>query len=140
MAVSSNAGLKIRGHSMGRSTPWASPAAAATFQQIGLDFAQAVDGTAAAGARLVATSMTRTEAQQAAVRLSSRAATAGPSAHSYGAAMDVGHMEVPRGSCALAQAAMAEVLTRHQEDGRVLLVPESGCIHVTAVGEPSVGP
>jgi hypothetical protein len=76
--------------------------------------------------------MTRTDVQQQ--RLSRRNYNAiDQSTHSYGASFDVAFMDRPdnKSNCSLPTRAAQEVLKAFQDDGRILVIPEGNCLHIT---------
>lgn len=80
---------------------------------------------------LILSSVTRTEDQQKLVRKKFKnAATPGKSAHSFGAAVDILGVS-SKGSCSKTKKALYDVLKNMRSEGKILLCPESQCIHVT---------
>lgn len=99
---------------------------------IGHAFADRLEGTPSEGTRLRITSLTRTDDQQR--QLSRRNYNAiNQSTHSYGASFDVAFMDRPDNSanCSLPTRAAQEVLAAFQNDGRILVIPEGNCFHIT---------
>ena len=99
---------------------------------IGHAYADRLEGTPSEGTRLRITSMTRTDVQQQ--RLSRRNYNAiDQSTHSYGASFDVAFMDRPnnKANCSLPTRAAQEVLKAFQDDGRILVIPEGNCLHIT---------
>ena len=99
---------------------------------IGHAYADRLEGTPSEGTRLRITSMTRTDVQQQ--RLSRRNYNAiDQSTHSYGASFDVAFMDRPdnKSNCSLPTRAAQEVLKAFQDDGRILVIPEGNCLHIT---------
>ena len=100
--------------------------------EIGHAFADRLEGTPSEGTRLRITSMTRTNEQQK--RLSRRNYNAiEQSTHSYGASFDVAFMDRPnnQANCSLPTRAAQEVLNEFQKAGRILVIPEGNCLHIT---------
>lgn len=80
---------------------------------------------------LILSSVTRTEDQQKEIRKQFKnAATPGQSAHSFGAAVDILGVS-SKGSCSKTKKALYDVLKNMRSEGKILLCPESQCIHVT---------
>lgn len=80
---------------------------------------------------LILSSVTRTEDQQKQVRKKFRnTATSNKSAHSFGAAVDIVGVS-SNGSCSQTKKALYDVLRNMRAEGKLLLCPESICIHVT---------
>jgi hypothetical protein len=81
----------------------------------------------------VISSMTRTEAQQEIIRKQyPRAATKGFSTHSYGVSFDISEI-ISFGKCSSAQKALKVALSKLQREKKILLCPETECIHVTVI-------
>jgi hypothetical protein len=77
--------------------------------------------------------MTRTEDQQKIIRkLHKRTATNGKSTHSYGVSFDISQI-ISYQNCSIAYEALTSALEKMQKEGKILLCPESECIHVTVV-------
>ncbi len=82
-------------------------------------------------AEFVVSSVTRTEAQQKQIRKRySQSATKGTSAHSFGAAIDIVQVK-STSNCRAARKALFDVLKNMRAERKLLLCPESRCIHVT---------
>ena len=81
----------------------------------------------------VITSLTRTEAQQQVIRIKyPRQATKGPSTHSYGVSFDISQLKSfadPKVSLTALESALKQM----QSEKKILLCPESTCIHVTVI-------
>jgi len=76
-------------------------------------------------------SMTRTHEQQKSLSNISKAATKNISAHSFGQAFDIDF--VISKDCSFATKTLEMLLNEMQKEGKLLLCPESGCIHVTVL-------
>ena len=94
-------------------------------------FKKRLSATAEEESVFVLSSLTRTGKQQAALRRDNKNATKRSSAHNYGAAFDIYNVKTIGGSCDKAREVLGEVLSDFRKRGWVLLLPESGCIHVT---------
>lgn len=81
----------------------------------------------------VISSMTRTEEDQKIIRkLHKRTATKGKSTHSYGVSFDISEV-ISYQNCTDSKNALTSALEKMQKEGKILLCPESECIHVTVV-------
>jgi hypothetical protein len=79
----------------------------------------------------VISSMTRTEDQQKIIRkLHKRTATKGKSTHSFGVSFDISEV-ISYQNCTFSKNALTSALEKMQKEGKILLCPESECIHVT---------
>ena len=109
------------------------PEAAAVLKAMGDAFADALEGTASAGAKIRISSMTRTDAQQKALGRTNYNAIDGQSTHSYGASFDIAFTDRPSNnvSCSDATRAIQNVLLDFQKRGKILVIPEGTCMHVT---------
>ena len=109
------------------------PEARDVLKAMGNRFADELKGTGSEGARFRVSSMTRTDAQQEALSRRNFNAWEGQSTHSYGASFDIAFTDRPtdRVDCSDATRAIQKVLREFQEQGRVLIVPEGTCMHVT---------
>ena len=109
------------------------PEARDVLKAMGNRFADELKGTDSEGARFRVSSMTRTDAQQDALSRRNYNAWGGQSTHSYGASFDIAFTDRPtdKVDCSAATRAIQKVLREFQEQGRVLIVPEGTCMHVT---------
>lgn len=81
----------------------------------------------------VISSMTRTEDQQKIIRkLHKKTATKGKSTHSFGVSFDISEV-ISYQNCTVSKNALTSALEKMQKEGKILLCPESECIHVTVV-------
>jgi hypothetical protein len=79
----------------------------------------------------VITSMTRTEAQQEVIRKRYPGqATQGKSTHSFGVSFDISEIKT-KSACKAGYDALYAALEQMQREGKLLLCPESTCMHVT---------
>lgn len=109
--------------------------AAETLQELGRAYAKRLEGTAWEGSMLLITSMTRTAAQQGDLDDAGKSPL---SAHSFGGAFDVGGVRATgEGGCSFLRRAVGKTLMELRSEGRVRLLPERDCIHVTVVPEPA---
>ena len=80
----------------------------------------------------VISSLTRSHRQQERIKKRyPKAAAKERSTHCYGVAFDIYKMVSPNGQCTAAVEALEKTLTQMQKEGKLLLCPESKCIHVT---------
>lgn len=103
------------------------------LQEMGNDYADALDGTDSEGTVFRVTSMTRTHDQQKKLIKSNLNATRGKSTHSYGASFDIAFMDRPnsKANCNRPTREIQKLLLRYQKEGRILIIPERGCMHIT---------
>ena len=125
-----------RGYRIARLThshPWLLPETYQLLQDMGNDFADALDGTASEGAVFRVTSVTRTDSQQRKLRRRNLNATGSQSTHSYGASFDIAFVDRmdDNASCSSPTRAMERLLNRYQDAGIIYVIPEGGCMHIT---------
>ena len=115
------------------SHPWLLPETYQLLQDMGNDFADALEGTASEGAVFRVTSVTRTEKQQRKLRRRNLNATISKSTHSYGASFDIAFVDRwdDNASCGTPTREMERLLNRYQDAGIIYVIPEGGCMHVT---------
>jgi len=125
-----------RGYRIARLThshPWLLPETYQLLQDMGNDFADALEGTASEGAVFRVTSVTRTDSQQRKLRRRNLNATGSQSTHSYGASFDIAFVDRmdDNASCASPTREMERLLNRYQDAGIIYVIPEGGCMHIT---------
>ena len=76
-------------------------------------------------------SLVRTSIQQKELAKKSRAATKGVSTHSYGLAFDIPVLKSK--NCTESLIILQDLLNQMRSEGKIVLCPESGCIHVTVI-------
>ena len=105
------------------------------LEEMGNDYADAMEGTDSEGTVFRVTSMTRTDEQQRRLTRRNRNATRGQSTHSYGASFDIAFMDRPNenANCSRPTREIQKLLLRYQKEGRILIIPEGGCMHITLV-------
>ena len=132
-------GVFVDRGSMRHSQPVLHARADAVLDEIAATYTARLAETEAEGSQLVISSMTRTAEQQASLQDAGKSPR---SAHSFGAAFDISRVQAPWGQCALARETLADVLTEFRAAGKVRLVPESDCVHVTVMpaGQQTVRP
>jgi hypothetical protein len=114
------------------------PEVLALLVEMGNDYADALEGTDSEGTVFRVTSLTRTEEQQKRLSIKNRNATRGSSTHSYGASFDIAFMDRPneKGNCNLPTREIQKLLLKYQNEGRIYIIPEGGCMHITLVRFP----
>ena len=125
-----------RGYRIARlshSHPWLLPETYQLLQDMGNDFADALEDTPSEGAVFRVTSVTRTDSQQRKLRRRNLNATGSQSTHSYGASFDIAFVDRmdDNASCGSPTRAMERLLNRYQDAGIIYVIPEGGCMHVT---------
>ena len=125
-----------RGYRIARLThshPWLLPETYQLLQDMGNDFADALEGTASEGAVFRVTSVTRTDSQQRKLRRRNLNATGSQSTHSYGASFDIAFVDRmdDNASCGSPTREMERLLNRYQNAGIIYVIPEGGCMHIT---------
>lgn len=103
------------------------------LEDMGNDYADALEGTDSEGTVFRVTSMTRTDDQQRSLRRRNRNATRSKSTHSYGASFDIAFMDRANddANCNRPTREIQKLLVRYQNEGRILIIPEGGCMHIT---------
>ncbi len=127
-----------RGYRVNRlrhSQPLLLPEVLALLVEMGNAYADALDGTDSEGTVFRVTSLTRTKEQQTALTRKNRNATRGISTHSYGASFDIAFMDRPneKGNCNRPTREIQKLLLKFQKEGRIYIIPERGCMHITLV-------
>jgi len=115
------------------SHPWLLPETYQLLQDMGNDFADALEGTASEGSVFRVTSVTRTDSQQRKLRRRNLNATGSKSTHSYGASFDIAFVDRmdDNTSCGSPTREMERLLNRYQDAGIIYVIPEGGCMHIT---------
>ena len=109
------------------------PLAKKRLDELGRVFRENVKGTEDAKSYFVISSVTRTEKQQKEiVKAFPNAATKGKSTHSYGVSIDINKM-MYKSSCERSLKALEKALSKMQKQGKLLICPEKGCIHITII-------
>jgi hypothetical protein len=125
-----------RGYRIARLThshPWLLPETYQLLQDMGNDFADALEDTPSEGAMFRVTSVTRTDRQQRKLRRRNLNATGSQSTHSYGASFDIAFVDRmdDNASCGSPTREMERLLNRYQDAGIIYVIPEGGCMHIT---------
>ena len=120
-------------YGLSHSEPFLLPAAREVLEDMANRFADAMKGTADEGASIRITSLTRTQSQQDRLRRRNANAFKGKSSHSYGASFDVAFIDRPNESvtCPGPTWAMQTILKDMQNEGKILIIPEGNCMHIT---------
>lgn len=123
-------GMYIR--KLTHSEPFLLPEAAKVFEELRERFTARLRESES-DAVFVVSSVTRTAGQQEEIRKRyPHGATPGSSTHSYGASIDILKVETV-GNCYNARKALELTLREMQEEKKLLICPESKCIHLTAL-------
>ena len=103
------------------------------LRDMGNAFADELEGTGSEGTRFRVTSLTRTERQQSRLGRRNYNAFNGTSTHSYGASFDIAYTDRPsnESDCSAPTRAIQNVLRSFQKKGRILVIPEKSCMHIT---------
>ena len=128
--VTNGIGYAVATAKLTHSEPYLHKKAYSVLKEIGAEFDKKLKGTKAEGSKFKISSLTRTTKQQKELSRRNRNATKGTSAHSYGAAFDIYSIEGASG-CSIARKELNEILVNYQKEGKLLLCPEGGCIHIT---------
>jgi len=133
--VQVNDGRGYRIMRLTHSKPLLLPEVLALLVEMGNAYADALEGTDSEGTVFRVTSLTRTEVQQKQLIKRNRNATRGISTHSYGASFDIAFMDRPneKGNCNLPTREIQKLLLKFQKEGRIYIIPEGGCMHITLV-------
>lgn len=109
------------------------PRAHKILNEIGDAFADELEGTPSEGALIRITSLTRTDNQQNSLGKRNYNAIDDQSTHSYGASFDIAFTDRPnnRVDCSAATRAIEKVLLDFQRRGKILIITEGTCLHVT---------
>ena len=120
-------------YGLSHSEPFLLPSAREVLEDMANRFADAMEGTADEGASIRITSLTRTQSQQDRLRRRNANAFKGKSSHSYGASFDVAFIDRPNESvtCPGPTWAMQTILKDMQNEGKILIIPEGNCMHIT---------
>ena len=120
-------------YGLSHSEPFLLPSAREVLEDMANRFADAMEGTADEGASIRITSLTRTQSQQDRLRRRNANAFKGKSSHSYGASFDVAFIDRPNESvtCPGPTWAMQTILKDMQNEGKILIIPEGICMHIT---------
>ena len=120
-------------YGLSHSEPFLLPTAREVLEDMANRFADAMEGTADEGASIRITSLTRTQSQQDRLRRRNANAFKGKSSHSYGASFDVAFIDRPNESvtCPGPTWAMQTILKDMQNEGKILIIPEGNCMHIT---------
>lgn len=118
---------------LSHSHPRLLPKAHELLVEIGNAFADELEGTPSEGTRMRVTSLTRTAEQQKRLTRQNYNAIDRESTHSYGASFDIAFLDRPdnNADCSLPTLAAQKVLEHYQKSGRILVIPEGQCLHVT---------
>ena len=118
---------------LGHSSKHLTPLAKQRLEELGSLFRKNLKGTPDAKSYFLISSVTRTEAQQCKIRkVYPGSATLQKSTHSYGVSVDISRVMYKR-SCKNSLKALEKAIGQMQGEGKLLICPEKGCIHLTFV-------
>ena len=119
--------------SLGHSSKHLTPLAKQRLEELGSLFRKNLKGTPDAKSYFLISSVTRTEAQQCKIRKAyPGSATRQKSTHSYGVSVDISRVMYKK-SCKNSLKALEKAMDQMQGEGKLLICPEKGCIHLTFV-------
>jgi hypothetical protein len=128
--IENKKGYKIR--SLNNSSCHLTIDAYKTLQEMGIRFHNLHKNTNEKNSYFELSSVLRTEKQQEEIRKRyPKAATFDNSTHSYGVSFDIAY--VKGSSCNTSNKALNKVLNEMQEERKILICPEKGCIHITVI-------
>jgi len=115
------------------SEPYLLHASKSILDEVGRRFAEAMEGTPEEGASIRVTSLTRTQRQHKRLRRRNSNAARGNSTHNYGASFDIYAIDRLNNkmTCGNPTWALQAILLDMQKSGRILIIPERGCMHIT---------
>lgn len=118
---------------LGHSSKHLTPLAKQRLEELGSLFRKNLKGTPDANSYFLVSSVTRTEAQQCKIRKAyPGSATLQKSTHSYGVSVDISRVMFKE-SCKNSLKALEKSINQMQGEGKLLICPEKGCIHLTFV-------
>jgi hypothetical protein len=120
-------GFKIK--SLKHSSRHLTPQAKDVLEELSQRFQQQMKETKDENSYIRISSLTRTHEQQKQLSAVNNAATKDVSAHSFGQAFDIDF--VISKDCTKATKTLETLLNQMYKEGKLLLCPEKGCIHVT---------
>lgn len=132
ISVGENDGYWISG--LQYSSAVLTPLAKKRLDELGRRFRASISKESERMSYFVVSSLTRTEVQQERLRRVNPSATLGTSPHSYGVAFDITQVRSRNNNCHFGMLALKNVLIAMQKEGKILLCPESKCIHITVCG------
>jgi hypothetical protein len=101
--------------------------------ELGSRFNIAMELQTSSRAQFVVSSLSRTENnEQQKLRKFEKNATSGTSSHSYGVSFDISEIRTS-GDCSFARNKLEETLKSMQDEKKILICPESNCVHVTVI-------
>jgi hypothetical protein len=101
--------------------------------ELGKRFNDEMELHTSSNAKFVVSSLSRTEDnEQNDLRKFEKNATIGKSSHSYGVSFDISDI-ITSGNCSDARKILEQILTTMQEENKILICPESNCVHVTVI-------
>ena len=129
--ISDSDGYHIQG--LKNSSRHLTPIAKQRLIELGKLFRENLKGTPDAKSYFIVSSVTRTEGQQCVIRkVYPGNATQQKSTHSYGVSVDISRV-IYKSSCEEALKALERAIDQMQGEGKLLICPEKGCIHLTFI-------
>ena len=128
--ISDSDGYHIQG--LTNSSKHLTPLAKQRLIELGTLFRENLKDTPDAKSYFIVSSGTRTEVQQQELRKINDNTTKGKSTHSYGVSVDISRVVYKR-SCKSSLKALEKAIDQMQGEGKLLICPEKGCIHLTFV-------
>ena len=131
VAVSTITGVHFE--DMKNSSRHLTPLADKRLKELGSLFRAYLKGTKNEKSMFVISSMTRSEEQQEVIRRRfPKTCTYGKTTHGFGVAFDINKIQSPN-QCYSCSNALQKALTKMQKEGKLMICPESGCIHITII-------
>ena len=129
--VEVNAIPGIHFENMKNSSRHLTPLAYRRLKELSSLFRAYLKGTKNERSKFVISSMTRSEEQQEVIRRRfPKTCTYGKTTHGFGVAFDINKIQSPT-QCNSCSTALQKALTKMQKEGKLMICPESGCIHIT---------
>ncbi len=128
--ISDSDGYHIQG--LTNSSKHLTPLAKQRLIELGTIFRENLKNTPDAKSYFIVSSGTRTEVQQQELRKINDNTTKGKSTHSYGVSVDISRVVYKR-SCKNSLKALEKAIDQMQGEGKLLICPETGCIHLTFI-------
>ena len=117
------------------STAHLTPLAKKRLYELGRRFRAGIHNPDEKKSYFIVSSITRSQIQQNQIcEKYPNACTKDHSPHSYGVAFDIYRLRSRYNNCHVGMKALEKVLQEMQREGKILLCPESKCIHVTVCG------
>ena len=129
--ISDGDGYHIQG--LKNSSKHMTPIAKQRLLELGYLFRENLKDTPDAKSYFIVSSVTRTEGQQCVIRkVYPGSATQKKSTHSYGVSVDINRV-IYKSSCKQTLNALERAIDQMQGEGKLLICPETACIHLTFI-------